>query len=99
RWLLTMRKTGLLIAVAVSALAVGMAGWRTASERLAMASLPAPRPATPNVLLVVLDTVRAANMSLYGYDRDTTPELKRWAADSATFDWAFTTAPWTLKSQ
>jgi arylsulfatase A-like enzyme len=98
RWLLTMRKTGLLIAVAVSALAVGMAGWRTATERVAMAGLPAPRPTTPNVLLVVLDTVRAASMSLYGYDRDTTPELKRWAADSATFDWAFSTAPWTLKS-
>jgi arylsulfatase A-like enzyme len=98
RWLLTMRKTGLLVVVAISVLAMGMAGWRAASERLALASLPAPRPATPNVLLMVLDTVRAASMSLYGYDRDTTPELKRWAADSATFDWAFSTAPWTLTS-
>ena len=50
------------------------------------------------MLIVVLDTVRAASMSLYGYDRDTTPELKRWAAEGVTFDWAFSTAPWTLTS-
>ena len=29
--------------------------------------------ALPNVLLVVLDTVRADHLSLYGYARDTTP--------------------------
>lgn len=36
-----------------------------------------------NVLLVVLDSVRAANVPLYGYQRDTTPELRRFA-DTAT---------------
>ena len=52
----------------------------------------------PNVLLIVLDTVRAGNLSLYGYERDTTPNLKRLAARGVRFDRAFSTAPWTAPS-
>jgi len=52
----------------------------------------------PNVLLIIWDTVRAANLSLYGYGRKTTPELQSLAASSMTFDWAISPAPWTLPS-
>jgi arylsulfatase A-like enzyme len=38
----------------------------------------------PNVILIVLDTVRADHLSLYGYRFDTTPNLKRLAATNAT---------------
>jgi len=38
----------------------------------------------PNVLLVVLDTVRARNVSAYGYHRQTTPFLQKFAAERAT---------------
>ncbi|HEY9517688.1 MAG TPA: sulfatase, partial [Gemmatimonadales bacterium] len=55
-------------------------------------------PATPNVLLLVLDTVRAISLSLYGYHRETTPELTRWAARGVVFTRAYSTAPWTLPS-
>ena len=34
---------------------------------------PSPPPGSPNVLLIVLDTVRADHLSLYGYERATTP--------------------------
>jgi len=51
-----------------------------------------------NVLLVVLDTARAANMSLYGYERDTTPNLARLAAQGVRFEHAISTAPWTTPS-
>ncbi|MFN0178770.1 MAG: sulfatase [Gemmatimonadales bacterium] len=54
--------------------------------------------AAPNVLLLVLDTVRAINLSLYGYHRETTPELTRWAAKGVAFTRAYSTAPWTLPS-
>ena len=37
----------------------------------------------PNILLVVLDTVRAQNCSLYGYQKETTPFLEEFA-DEAT---------------
>jgi glucan phosphoethanolaminetransferase (alkaline phosphatase superfamily) len=36
----------------------------------------------PNVVLVVLDTVRARNHDLYGYDRETMPNLAAFAADA-----------------
>ena len=54
--------------------------------------------ARPNVLLMTLDTVRAGNMSLYGYPRDTTPALVRFSQRGVAFDRAFATAPWTLPS-
>ena len=53
-------------------------------------------PQAPNLLLIVLDTVRASNLSLYGYRRNTTPQLERLAARGITFDWAISTSSWTL---
>jgi len=52
----------------------------------------------PNVLLLVLDTVRAESLSVYGYDRETTPNLARLAERGIRFDQARATAPWTLPS-
>ena len=52
----------------------------------------------PNILLIVLDTVRADRLSLYGYGRDTTPNLARLARRGVRFDRARSTAPWTLPS-
>ncbi len=46
----------------------------------------------------MLDTVRADHLSLYGYDRPTTPNLARWAKRGIRFDRARATAPWTLPS-
>ena len=59
---------------------------------------PSPSAAAPNVLLIVLDTVRADHLSLYGYDRPTTPALERWARRGILFSEARATAPWTLAS-
>ena len=54
-------------------------------------------PGAPNVLLIILDTVRAASLSLYG-GRAATPTLESLAATGIAFDRAVTTAPWTLPS-
>ncbi len=53
---------------------------------------------SPNVLFIVLDTVRADRMSLNGYRRSTTPELERLAKRGIRFEAARATAPWTLAS-
>ena len=37
-------------------------------------------------------------MSLYGYNRQTTPELEAWAKQGITFEMARSAAPWTLPS-
>src|SRR5947209_7991851 len=56
---------GLVLALGV--LSYGREVW---AERVALAGLPPAAPGVPNVLLIVLDTVRADRMSLYGYQRD-----------------------------
>ncbi len=62
------------------------------------AARPLPPPGSPNVLLVVLDTVRADHLGSYGYERPTTPNLDRLARTSIRFAEARATAPWTLAS-
>ncbi|MEF8851293.1 MAG: sulfatase-like hydrolase/transferase [Haloarculaceae archaeon] len=49
-----------------------------------------------NVLFVVMDTVRKRNLSVYGYDRPTTPALEAFAEEAAVFEEAVAPAPWTL---
>ena len=52
----------------------------------------------PNVLIIILDTVRASSMGLYGYGRATTPSIDSLARTSVVFDRAMAPAPWTLPS-
>lgn len=63
--------------------------WQTAAP---------PPEGTANLLWIVLDTVRADHLSLYGYERETTPNLDRWAARGVAFEQARSAAPWTLPS-
>jgi arylsulfatase A-like enzyme len=49
-----------------------------------------------NVVFVVMDTVRKSHLSVYGYDRPTTPGLERFADEAAVFEQAVAPAPWTL---
>jgi arylsulfatase A-like enzyme len=57
-----------------------------------------PPAGSPDVLLIVLDTVRADHLSVYGYDRPTTPNLEALAQRAIRFDQARAAAPWTLAS-
>ena len=49
----------------------------------------------PNIILVVLDTLRADHVGVYG-GRDLTPNLDQLAESSVVFTNAMSTAPWTL---
>ncbi|MBU0641198.1 MAG: sulfatase-like hydrolase/transferase [Planctomycetes bacterium] len=65
--------------------------------------MPAGRPAAvtragPNVLWIVLDTVRADYTSVLGYERPTTPFLERWAAGALLFEHAVANGIWTIPS-
>ena len=59
---------------------------------------PVPTPGSPNVLLVVLDTVAAGHLSLYGYERATSTTLKELADRGIRFDSARAASSWTLPS-
>jgi arylsulfatase A-like enzyme len=65
------------------------------------APVEAPVPTAgrpPNVLIVLWDTVRADHLSLYGYDRPTTPALDAFAKEAAVFERAYSPGMWTVPS-
>jgi arylsulfatase A-like enzyme len=68
---------------------------------------PAPEPLVseplveqppPNVIVVVLDTLRADHVGCYGYERPTTPVIDAFAAGSTRYARSLASAPWTLPS-
>jgi arylsulfatase A-like enzyme len=58
----------------------------------------AQKSAMPNILWIVMDTVRADTLSCYGYHQSTTPCIDKIALEGVVFDNAFSTAPWTMPS-
>ena len=52
----------------------------------------------PNVLVYLIDTLRADHLSAYGYHRETSPHLEQLAADGVRFERASSQAPWTRPS-
>ena len=86
-----------LLAVATVGVTAVIWGGRL-RESKAVGQGTASRQGLPNVLLIVLDTVGALHLSLYGYDHPTTPHLEAWARGGVRFEHAFSMAPWTLTS-
>ena len=66
-------------------LAAATTGRQAVLEYYTVANLSLPLAKVRNVVLIVWDTVRAQNSSLYGYPRDTTPNLTRWAQRGVAF--------------
>jgi arylsulfatase A-like enzyme len=88
---------GLLVASLLATMfwTVGGRFWSEYRQQRALCAAPS---GAKNVLLIVWDTVRAANTSLYGYRRSTTPNLIRLASRGVRFDLAFSSSSWTLPS-
>ena len=59
---------------------------------------PMPPPGSPNVLLIVLDTVAAGHLNLHGYHRSTSTTLIELAERGIRFDSARAASSWTLPS-
>ncbi|MBI3661468.1 MAG: sulfatase [Acidobacteria bacterium] len=76
----------------------GIEGNEWLRERRALASLPPAAPDAPNVLVIVVDTLRADHLSTYGYPRPTSPNFDRLAREGTLFERAFSTSSWTLPS-
>jgi arylsulfatase A-like enzyme len=68
------------------------------AERSATAALPPSRPGAPNVLVVVIDTLRADHVSAYGYSRPTTPNIDDLAKEGVLFENAIAPSSWSLPS-
>lgn len=52
----------------------------------------------PNVILYIIDCATAEHMSLYGYNRRTTPNIERIAAEGAVFEDAYSNSSWSKTS-
>ncbi len=55
-------------------------------------------PSRPNVIVIAIDTCRADHLGCYGYERDTTPNIDRFASQSVLFELCFSQANETLFS-
>jgi arylsulfatase A-like enzyme len=91
------RATPLLVAGWGLTLA-GIQGGQWLHERHAVAQLPPAASGAPNVLVIVVDTLRADHVSSYGYARPTTPNLDRIAQQGVIFENAISPSSWSLPS-
>ncbi|MBX3273017.1 MAG: sulfatase-like hydrolase/transferase [Sandaracinaceae bacterium] len=87
-----------LVAVLVVGLVVAtVAAGEPASANGDGTHAPAP-PGAPNVLVIVVDTLRADHLPAYGYRAGATPHLDRFAQDAVRYEQAFANASWTRPS-
>jgi arylsulfatase A-like enzyme len=94
----TIRRTILGLTTIFILLGIGVLGWQILIERYDLSKLPPAPVNAPNVLLIVMDTVRAQDLSLYGYIRKTSPQLENVAQSGIIFTQAYATSSWTLPS-
>ena len=76
----------------------GIQGTLAWQEFHALSRLPTPRPDSPNVLVIVVDTLRADHLSSYGYSRPTSPNIDRLAEQGVLFQNAVSTCSWSYPS-
>ena len=75
-------------------------GWRAwVALALVGCVLSCQEPASPSLVVIVVDTLRADRLGLYGYERrPTSPELDRWSKRGRVFEHAYASSPWTVPS-
>lgn len=57
-----------------------------------------PADRKPNIIIILVDTLRADHLGVYGYQRPTSPNIDKFGAESHVFNHAYSTAPWTIPS-
>jgi len=93
------RLTGLLLALLLGACAPGgqdadLSAGAAAEPAAGAAEAGVPR----NLVIYLVDTLRADRLGLYGYQRQTSPRIDLFAEEAVVFDRAFSNSPWTRTS-
>ena len=86
------------VAVFLPAAGFGVAGYERLNESWRLGRLPPAVPGRPNVLLIVLDTVRYDSFTRPN-EKSLTPHLDRFVTKGVRFDNAWSTSSWSLPSQ
>lgn len=88
------------LVVALAALALGgcSRGRAIWTERHGPPPAGEAKPSAPDILVVLIDALRADHLGCYGYTRATSPSLDRWAQGATVFTHAYTQATHTRMS-
>jgi arylsulfatase A-like enzyme len=106
RWLRTheessakvFRRSTPWLLVSFALIIAGMEGGMRLHEDYATYRLVTAQGNSPNVLVIVFDTLRADHVSSYGYGRPTSPEIDRLAQHGVLFENAIAASSWSLPS-
>lgn len=88
---------GLAAVLAALNLAPGLQT-RPASRQADGGSATGASPRHPNVLVILIDALRADHLGAYGHDRDTSPELDAFAREAVVFEQAISQSTFTKAS-
>ena len=77
---------------------IGIEGGKQINESHAASNLPDAAPGSPNVLVIVVDTLRADHLSSYGYALQTSPNIDNLARNGVLFENAIAPSSWSLPS-
>jgi len=92
------RRSASWLLAALVLIAAGIEGGTRLHEAYLTARLAPATRDSPNVLVIVIDTLRADHLSSYGYPRLTSPEIDRLAKHGALFENAIAPSSWSLPS-
>ena len=77
---------------------IGIQGGGWLNEKIKTSSLSDTESKAPNVIVIIVDTLRADHLSSYGYSRDTSPFMDSLAVEGARFETAISPSSWTQPS-
>ncbi|MDA8019985.1 MAG: sulfatase-like hydrolase/transferase [Thermoanaerobaculia bacterium] len=95
----TMNRSGLIGLIGIALLgAMHLYSLRTDPSAASVLSISPSAERKPHVFIVLVDTLRADHLGVYGYSKPTSPTVDALATDSTVFERAFAPAPWTRPS-
>jgi arylsulfatase A-like enzyme len=97
RWIMSLAICGVVIGAVLFLVNPPLPGKSMLSKKTNMARIPSTKE-RPNLLLIVLDTMRYDHLETYGYPRPTSPWIKSFGQKATVFDYAFTSSSYTLPS-
>lgn len=92
------RSSFTVVSLAFVVLLIGIPAGRSLHERILTSRLQPVNLDLPNIILIVMDTVRADHLSAYGYARETSPFLDQLAAAGVVFENAIASSSNSLPS-
>jgi arylsulfatase A-like enzyme len=91
-------RAGLALSLTGAVAVCGVSCLLTPTPIISAPATAAAAASRPNLILIVMDTVRADHLSVYGYDRDTSPELRKFAQRATLYTHSYSAGDMTLIS-